>query len=421
MRHEFAIARQPIYDRGLGLYGYELLYRGRREDGAFVDDSDLATGDVLIRSFVDLGLKSLVGEGRAFINLTRRFFTGEQPVPLAPDQVVLEVLEDVPPDAEVVAGVRALAGQGYEIALDDFRYAPQYDPLLRLAHYVKLDIMAIGTRELPAEVERLRRFGCRLLAEKVETREEFELCKGLGFEYFQGYFFAKPDLVRGRALQSARHGLVRLLARLQDPQTEVEELEQLIMRDVALSYRLLRYVNNPYVGLSRRIDSIRQAILLLGLDQVRKLATLLLFSVHAEDSPPGLIALALARGRFCESLAPTRPEAGPNFTVGLFSLLDAILDLPMEALLAELPLNEAAKAAILHGWGPSGAALRAVTAYEQGDWTAIPPPYAADPGLDELYRGALSWARQVLAQSGPVGGEGRAPAARVQALGKPAG
>lgn len=390
----FHLARQPIYDRDLRVAAYELLFRAdaRAGDSAVVD-GDRATSEVISGSIVDLGLDRVVGEQCAFINVTARFLSGELPLPRHNGRIVLEVLEDVPIDEALVARLTELSRAGYRLALDDFEFRPGAEALLPLADYVKLDVLALDDAALADHVSRLRRHDVCLIAEKVETHEMLSRCEALGFDLFQGYFFCRPKIISGRRPSASRIAVLHLLARIQDPDASVDELELLVARDPALSYRLLRYINSAYCAVPVEVTSIRQALVLVGTRQVRDWATLLLMSRLSDGKPPELIATALIRARLCERLgeAVAGCDRSQAMTVGLLSVLDALLDRPMAEVTAELPLDEVTRGALTGGTGPLGDVLRQVIAYERGRFGECP---SADR-LSAAYLEAVAWADEL--------------------------
>ena len=365
------IGRQPIYDATLGISGYELLFRSSEANVANVvpDDSDAATSHVLVNGMLEFGLDRLVGERLAFVNVTRAFLTGEAPLPPASNQIVLEVLEDIAPDEEVIAGVKRLKADGFQIALDDFVYDPQMLPLLELADFVKVEVPALDADELAAHAKGLRRFPGRLVAEKVDRLGEFELCQELGFDLFQGYFLSKPRVLSRDRLPGNKLAVMQLLSRIQDPTIGLDELEQIIGQDVSLSYRVLRYINSSAFGLRRKVDSLYQAITLLGLNRLRTLVSLVVMTGMG-DKPVYLTVTALIRAKMCEFLAVEMDRDDPDvfFTAGLFSALPLLLDASMEHILADLPLVDDVKTALIDHEGVIGEAVKCTLAYEAADW-----------------------------------------------------
>ncbi len=387
------IARQPIFDRQNQVFAYELLWRQGNGNAAQVTDGNLATTQVILNALTEIGLDRLVGNQSAFINLTRSFLLGEQPLPDMNGRLVLEVLEDIEPDAEIISAVARLSQQGYTIALDDFLYRPELAPLVEQADIIKIDLLAQDEATLREHVATLQRYPVKLLAEKVETRAEYDTCLELGFEYFQGYFFARPHVVQGRRPPTNKLAILQLLAQLQDPATTDSELETLIIRDVTLSYRLLRYINSAQFNMSREIESIRQAIMLLGRKTLSQLANLLVMS-RIEDKPRELMMTALIRARMSETLGQRLgvQDESMYFTAGLFSIIDALLDQPMPDLLDELPLADELKQALLAQQGPLGEVLGCVVAYDEGRWEKAVHPRIDANSLRETYLDAIDWA-----------------------------
>lgn len=389
------IGRQPIFDRDLQVYAYELLFRSGTENRAGEFDGDQATSQVIVNAFIEIGLDQIVGDQPAFINLTRSFVTSSAPLPFPKDRVVLEVLEDIHPDAEVVAGARALAAQGYTLALDDFVFNENLRPLIELAHIVKIDLMSLSRAELDEHVRMLRGYPVKLLAEKIETQEEFEHCKALGFDYFQGYFLSRPNVVQSQQLPPNRLAVLQLLSKLQNPDVDAGEIEGLISHDIALSYKLLRYINSAFFALPRKIDSIRQAVVYLGTQSIKTWVTLLVVA-GLGNKPAELVIQAMQRAKMCELLAQTakRPHTEAYFTVGLFSLLEALMDTPLPKILESLPFTEDIRAALLKQEGPYGEALTCVIAYEKGDFNRAWFDRLAPSQMTDAYLASARWADQ---------------------------
>ncbi len=395
------IARQPIFDADMQVHAYELLFRDC-EDGArpaAVEDGDCATSNVLINTFVNIGLEKIVGEHRAFINLTRLFLSNPDLIMLPPEQLVLEVLEDIEPGEALLNGLRNIRDRGYRLALDDFVYDERFEPMIELADIVKIDVLGMKRNDIEATVARLRRPGLQLLAEKVETYEEYEFLKSLGFDYYQGYFFARPTVVRGKTLSANQVAVLDLVAKVNNPQVEVDELADIIRADVSLSHKVLKFINSPASGLRSEVDSVQQAVVLLGLATIKNWVTILALANNS-TKPNELNTLALIRARSCELLARAcdfvRPES--YFTVGLFSCLDAMMDQPLEELLNELPLSDEARGALLERRGELGEALHCTLAMEQGDFSRIGFGELDLPQLSDLYLEAIGWADRMMRQ-----------------------
>jgi len=396
---EIFIGRQPIYDRKLGVYAYELLFRTADVNKAAITDGDKATSDVIINTFLEIGLDNIVGNRLAFINLTRSFFVNEHSISLPKDRVVLELLEDIEADDNVVAGVKRLTDQGYTIALDDFIYHESLKPLVQLSNIIKIDIMTLGRDEVRDHVQALRKHPLQLVAEKVETQEEFDYCMELGFDYFQGYFLAQPKVIRGQRLPNNRLAILKLLSQLQDPDISPQQLEDLIAQDVAFSYRILRYVNSAAFAMPRTIESIQQAVVRLGLKSIKTWTTLLAMS-QVDNKPAELVVTALVRAKMAEELARAQKADHPDsfFTVGLFSALDALMDNTMEEILTQLPLADHISDALLHRKGLHGEVLSSVLAYERGQWDQIPATRLKHSRIRDCYLTAVQWAADIRQQ-----------------------
>lgn len=390
------LGRQPIYGRRLELFAYELLFRGGDVDHAVFREGDRATSQVLLNTFTEFGLERVVGDHLAFVNLTRGFVIGEYPLPLPRANVVLEVLEHVKPDAEVLAGLARLRRRGFRIALDDYVPDSGREPFLELTDIVKVEVAGMTPDEVRRCVEVLRPHRVKLLAEKVETRAMFEVCMEAGFHYFQGFFLAKPNVIQGTSIPASRLNLLRLLGALQDPACDIGVVQQVVSQDVTLSYRLLRHINAALYGMPRRIESVHETVLYLGLSTVRNLACLFLLA-NVDDKPHQLVMTAMLRARMCEELARVRalPDVHSYFTVGLFSALDALLDVPMARILEKLPLANELQRALLEREGPMGAALSCALAYEQGDWGNVALLGIPRAAIKRAFLEAVAWAERV--------------------------
>jgi EAL and modified HD-GYP domain-containing signal transduction protein len=310
--------------------------------------------------------------------------------------VGLEVLEDVTIDADVLAALRNLSAQGYIIALDDFFYQEHLRPLVELADIIKIDVLASGRRTVAEQVKLLRQYDVQLLAEKVETQEDFTYYKTLGFEYFQGYFFCRPDVVKGQRSPTNRLVILELLAKFQSPRTTFRELEALISRDVTLSYKVLRAANAAIYTRARKVESIQQAVQLVGLTAITNIVSLFLLA-NIDDKPHELLITAMVRAKMCEQLAKLMQQSNSAtfFTVGLLSVLDAFMDRPMLDILPTLPLADEIVEALLAHVGMLGAILSGVLAYERGDWEAVQNLGCPSDLLVKTYLEALMWANEM--------------------------
>ena len=394
--HDVFVGRQPIYGRRLELFAYELLYRGGDVDHADFSEGDRATSQVLLNTFTEFGLDRVVGDHLAFVNLTRGFIIGEYPLPVPRSQVVLEVLEDVPPDGEVIEGLRELRRRGFRIALDDYVLDADRAPFLELTDIVKVEVLGMSDEEIHESVRVLSPHNVKLLAEKIETRDQYQVCLDAGFHYFQGYFLAKPNVVQGTSIPASRLNILRVLAELQDPDCDIDKVQEIVSQDVTLSYRLLRHINAALYGMPRRIESVRETVMYLGLATVRSLACLFLLS-NIDGKPHDLIVTAMLRARMCEALGREKgaDDAAMFFTVGLFSALDAMLDLPMERILEKLPLAPALHKALLGQEGDLGEALACALAYEKGDWGNVACFGFSRAKIKRSFLDAVQWVEEI--------------------------
>jgi c-di-GMP phosphodiesterase len=390
------IARQPIVDADVHVRAYELLYRSQRVQPIAGFDGETATATVAINTLLDLGLAAVAGEHPVYINLTRPFFERELYLALPSERVVLEVLETIVPDEHMVGMVRRARDLGYRVALDDYVHSERMAPLVAVADIVKVDVLNLDDDAVREHVRLLRRPGLTLLAEKVETHERFDVAREAGFELFQGWFYARADLLRRRNLRADRSLLLQVLAALENPDIDFNEIGSLIERNLAFSHKLLRYVNSALFALPQPVESIRHACSMLGLARLRTCVMLLLLA-EADDKPRELMLNALSRARLCQLLAPQRRAEIDQkyFTVGLFSLLDVYLDQSLEELLAEIPLSQDIKDAILSRAGEPGTALEAAIACERADWQAQDQGPVDPRQLQRLYISALEWTRKV--------------------------
>lgn len=394
------VGRQPIYNRQLELIAYELLFRAAdHHETAVFSDHEVATSEVLANAFLEIGLQRIVGSAQVFFNVTREFLLGDYPLPPTEGRIALEILEDQVVDDLLLEAVRDLARRNYTIVLDDFVYHESLRPLVEIADIVKIDILALGLDAVREHVDILRRYNVKLLAEKVETTEEFKFCEDLGFDYYQGFFFCKPNVVRGKRTPVSQLAITQLLAKLQNPAVEFEELEEIISRDASLSYKVLRLINSAYYNLPRKVETIHQALVMLGLRTIRNWVSVIIMS-RVENKPRELLVTALVRARMCELMAEAlrRTDAETFFMVGLFSILDALLDQPMEAVIKMLPLADDVNLALLRHEGDSGRMLACVLAYERGDWEGASCPGLAHRTVMDAYLDAVEWSNEVSGQ-----------------------
>ncbi len=402
---EVFVARQAIFDRRLKVYGYELLFRPRQDATCSGTADSAASLQVITNSFFSIGMERLLAGTRAFINFPQDLLTDERIFSLPTDKTVIEILETVKPEPAVVDACRALREKGYVLALDDFSHLKGWDRLANLVSIIKVDFRATTEAEQRALVERYAGRGICMLAEKVETQEEFERACKLGYHYFQGYFFARPVIVSRREIPGSKLGYLRILKEIHQPELELIALEALIQREVSLASKLLRYINSSIFGWINPVHSIRQALALLGEQEIRNWVSLTALPTLASDKPDELIRIALLRARFSELLAPWAGighRKADLFLIGLFSLLDAMLSRPLAEILDEMRLGGDIAGALL-GTAPLETPLAGVYAmvrqYEIAGWTGLADIAARlrvpTEIIVDLYLEAVSWSDEI--------------------------
>lgn len=399
-RETLYVARQPILDPAGAVFGYELLYRdggGEDSDGRH----DLAGARVLTDAVVNLGLETVTGGKPAFLNLTRPLLLRLAAL-LPPQAAVFELQRDIPVDDETFEVCRQLHAAGYALGLDGFTAGSDAAALLPFVKFVKVDTAATGPFEQGAIARELSGSAIRLIADNVATAEGFTAAKAVGYHLFQGQYFSKPTVCQRAAVPGRHLAYLQLLAALNKPDLSLNEIEDLVKHDVSLSYRVLRCINSAAFGVRREVQSIRQALLLMGLAPIRSWASVWCVAGLNTGGVSELVTTALIRGRCCELLAERQAREDSSsemFLVGVCSLLDVMLGQPMEEAIRELPLSPSARGALLGEQNAERTLLDAVTAYEQGEWDlatgAADRVGLAGEDLAEAYTGSLRWARDL--------------------------
>jgi c-di-GMP-related signal transduction protein len=392
-------ARQPILTRDQKVFGYELLFRGRLENSLGIANPTAATRSILGSSSL-IGFDILCDGRRAFINCTREILLKDYITLLPAAHTVVEVLETVPPDDLVVDACLRLKGAGYLIALDDFVTADPRECLTSLADIIKVDIKVSSPQESAAMVKRYTSLGCHMLAEKVETQAEFVDAKQNGFHYFQGYFFRKPELLRAQTIPTNRVNYLRLLQAASRPDLDPREIENIIKSEASFCYRLLRYLNSAIFGFSNGIRSVRHALSLLGEDEARRWLRLVAMLGAGQNKTSDLVLSALVRARFCELLAPKIQHDGSDlFLMGLLSLMDSILEIPMASVLESVPPDQETKEVLLGGGNRLRPFYLLMLALEAGEWQNasmfVEQLHLSENDVAEKYWQAVQWAGQV--------------------------
>lgn len=379
------IARQPILSGEQIVTGYELLYPTGEVD------ETLAVARLTIGALSEIGFEQLVGTSRAWINVTPEFLAHDMVLNLPPERVVLELNPEIGQDPAALERLAELRAEGYTLAADHFRLSPEPQPLLGVVDIVKSDMRELGAWEIARQSFELRNLDVTLVASNVETGDDFKRAQAAGANLFQGFFFCRPHMLPGRRVTPSKVAMLRLSTALQDPGVQLADLEEVISNDVALSYRLLKYINSAYFNLRHEITSIKQALALLGLEPLRRWATLSIFA-DVGDQPRELLVTALIRARFCQ-IAGTAEDGTPAelFTLGLFSVLDALTATPMYTAIADLPLAPKLRNALLNHSGP-GRLLDSVIAIEEGEFDRA-NEFVADSS--DYYLDAVSWSNDV--------------------------
>jgi c-di-GMP-related signal transduction protein len=396
------VARQPIFDEKQRVFAYELLFRSGPENFFTPGRSPEMQTSNVISNGMFVGLASLTDEKPAFVNFSRESLLSDLAFALPQKEIVVEILETVPADRETVAACRRLKDAGYRLALDDFIDLPERADLAALADFIKVDVLST-TPGVSAEIARkYRALDRRTLAEKVETREAMSEAQAAGFDYFQGYYFSRPVVVTSRTIPAFRLNYLRLLYELNRPEVDMRRLEEVIKQEASMTFRLLRRVNSAAFGFRMETSSLRHALVLLGEREIRMCATVWAMADLARDTPSELVIASTLRARLCELLAPLAqmPQRALDlFLVGMFSMLDAILDQPMDRILVTLPLGHDVRDALLGGQNPLRAVLDCVVAYEQGLWDKA-SNLAVAAGIQEreiptCYLEAVAWTRDI--------------------------
>ncbi len=398
---ETYIARQPIFDAQQRAYAYELLFRSGLVNAFDHADINQASSKVIADCCFLLGTENITRGKRAFINVTEDVLLQEYVHLLPRKLTVVELLETIKPTAEVIAACRKLKQVGYLLALDDFVYEEAYRPLIELADIIKVDFLATPKVEQEALVRHFARPNLRFLAEKVESYEVFKEALRMGYHYFQGYFFCRPLIVSKKDVPGFKLNHLRILREIHQPELNYDQIEEIIKRDVSLYYKFLRYINSAAFSWRREIESIKQALFLLGETQFKKWASLITLTSMSQDKPEELVIQAITRARFCELLAPLigmPARATELFLMGMLSLIDAIMDQPLAEILAEIPLTEDVKGALLTGEGSLHDIYQYILAYERGQWDLATQQAERlklkESEVPKLYVEAIEWVQE---------------------------
>lgn len=398
------LARQPIFDTAKNLYGYELLFRDGVQNSFPDVNADEATSKLITEHHLLMGVEKITSGHLAFINFSADTLIHHFPTSINPASMVIEVLETVPISSELLTACKELHRMGYKLALDDHDFEPRWDIFLPYISYIKVDVRQFNILQISKYVSRVKHHNVTLLAEKVETQQEFEKLQQLGFQLFQGYFFARPEMLKHKKIASSKLNLLLLIAESSKIRLDFEKLTHIVERDLGLSYKLLRFVNSASFARAQAIGSLKHAMVYMGEAELKKFIALLALANLKEDGPTELLNMSVVRARFCDLLSlkcgdPENPPAA--FLTGLFSLVDALLEQPLQDLLNDLPILPEIKAALTAEEGSLGQYLKLAKAFESGLWqqqqalTMELFGQAAD--LHTMYLDAVSWTAGLLA------------------------
>ena len=370
------IARQPIFKKSMKIFGYELLFRNNSTEKSYSDaDADQATSRVVMESFYSMGLDSITGGKPAFFNFTSLLLQENTATLFPKERLVVEILENVEPTVEIINACSDLYKKGYTLALDDFIYKPELDPLIKISKIIKFDFLQSSPEEIADMISRIDIKGKWLLAEKIETFEVFDLAAKLGFRLFQGYFFSKPVTLSAKALSPLKVSYISLLKEINSEEClDCRKLAATIRNDVALSYKLLKLVNSAYFGLRAEVKDIIQAITLIGTIEIRKWIFMIALMGLSSDKPDEIVKMSMIRGHFLESLNMKSIRIHANesvFLTGLFSMLDVLMDLPMVSALEGMSLAKEIRAALIEHTGVLYTLLELCISLERSDWDMV--------------------------------------------------
>lgn len=390
-------------NKSMALYGYELLYRSDSKNNYYTEDfnEDHASSDV-VETIHSLGIDKITGGKKAFVNFTHTFLSSGMATLFPKEYLVVEVLESIAPSEQLVESVRQIKEKGYIIALDDFVYSEEFQPLIDLADIIKVDFInfsAANMKELLLHADLKK---VTLLAEKVETREDFQRACSLGFKLFQGYFFSKPVIVEKPKINPLKMNYIQLIRLTSQEEVDFVAVSHVVRRDLSLAFKILRLVNSAYFGLRNQITDILQALAFLGEKELKKWVSLVSMMGIAEGKPSELVRMSMVRANFCEQAALSlgmKNDSEAFFIAGMFSLIDAIMDTPMEMIFAEMPVLPVARDALLEQKGTAAKMLDLLKAYEMGSWTEV-AAIAEQIELDEetvtkMYVAAVTWCDQL--------------------------
>ena len=391
------IGRQPIYNQNLGVYAYEMLFRQSKNNIAGSGfDEDAATSQVIINTFIDMGLDHLVGTSLVCINLSERLLLDSEALPLPSDRVILDIEPDININESTLEALARLKSDGFTLALEGFSEAPNFDDLLKYIDIFNLDIHQNSREVNLSWLKKIKKLNIKMRAKKVQSLDEYEEYLELGFDYFQGYFLSHPRIIKGKTLETDKLSIMQLLSTLHNSQSDISEIEKAITSNLSLSYKLLKLINSAFFNLPSNVESIQRAIVILGRKKITSWVSMLALS-SMNDQPVEMVKIAMVRAKTCELLANKLglEDEEQYFTTGMFSALDILMQRPIYTLLTPLPLTDAIKLAILHRKGRLGLALKCCQLLETSDASRLAIKGMTKAELSNLYLEADNWANEV--------------------------
>lgn len=391
------VGRQPVYNRNLGVYAYEMLFRDGTKDiaGQHLDE-EAATSQVIINTFLDIGLDKLVGKSMVCINITEHLLLKDETLPLPAERVILDIQPQISINEDTLAALQRLKNTGFTLALEGFHNTPDFNKLLKLMDIFKLDIHTSSKQESLAWLKRIKKLNIKILAEKVQTLDEYEEYMNLGFDYFQGYFLSRPRILKGKTLETNKLSIMQLLSVLHNSNSDIIAIEEAITSDLTLSYKLLKLINSAFFNLTSDIESIKRAVVFLGRKKITTWASMLALS-NMNDQPIALVKISMVRAKTCELLANKLGIENEDqfFTAGLFSALDILMQRPLESLITPLPLTDEVKQGILHHKGRLGIAIKCCQLLETSAAAKLSIKGISKAELSSLYLEADNWAHKI--------------------------
>ncbi|GJM11673.1 MAG: hypothetical protein DHS20C12_00760 [Pseudohongiella sp.] len=389
------LVRQPLFDKAMEVYAYDLLYG---DVNPATDNENSETCQVMLNAFLDIGLKTISENCQSVIGITEDFVSGRLPLPAPPGDVVLELPKNIYKEGVSLVPLEALCAKGFKLSFIANDPTAKFDEILQHIYMLKVDLPSWDKEQLESTIPKILAHDVKLVAINVHTREEQSYCQDLGFEYYQGQFICEPVVVSGNTLKPSRMGLLNILKLLEDPDCDISDLETLISQDITLSYKILRIINSAFYGFRRKIDSVKQAVVSLGLKVIRDWFIVISLT-DIDDKPESLMFQTLQRARMMQLLADVMGlNKDTGFTIGLFSSIDAIMDQPMEVVLKSLPLSNEITEALLDREGVLGELLGIVIRYELGDWKNVNNVGFEASELSTYYFESMLWARGLFEQ-----------------------